>query len=61
MTKSFKCSDIGMKCDWTTRAFNMVDLMSKIARHVDEKHNISALSNDLKLKIDKVTKEELVR
>ncbi|CAD6515263.1 conserved hypothetical protein [metagenome] len=61
MVKSFKCSDIGMKCDWTTRAFNMVDLMNKISRHADEKHNMSSLSNDLKMKIDKVTKEELIR
>jgi len=50
-----------MKCDWSTRAVNMVDLMNKISRHADEKHNMSSLSNDIKKKIDKATKEELMR
>ncbi|MCE9652216.1 MAG: DUF1059 domain-containing protein [Nitrosarchaeum sp.] len=61
MVKSFKCSDLGMKCEWSTKALNMIDLMNKISRHVDQIHDIPSLSIDMKKKIDKAVKEELIK
>ena len=36
MTKSIKCSDVGIDCDWTASAETQEELMVKIKAHAKE-------------------------
>jgi predicted small metal-binding protein len=58
MAHSFKCVDIGMKCDWSVMAISIRDLMNKVTSHLEKEHGIQALTYDLKKKIDKAAKED---
>jgi len=51
MTKSFKCTDMGQDCKWSTSANNVFDLMRKISRHAEYRHDITVISQELKKKI----------
>ena len=51
MTKSFKCVDMGQDCKWSTSANNVFDLMRKISRHAECRHDITVISQKLKEKI----------
>ena len=51
MTKTFKCADMGQDCKWSTSANNVFDLMRKISRHAEYRHDITVISQKLKEKI----------
>jgi len=50
---SFKCKDIGMKCEFETRAENEFDLEQKIADHAREVHGKDSLSAEEWMQIKK--------
>ncbi|QYZ79921.1 DUF1059 domain-containing protein [Methanofollis formosanus] len=50
---SFKCKDIGMKCEFETTAENEFDLEQKIADHAREVHGKENLSAEEWMQIKK--------
>jgi len=56
MTKSIRCSDVGVDCDWKASALNEEELMKKIAEHAKE-HGFTEIPKDLLPKIKSAIKE----
>ncbi|MBI4303660.1 MAG: DUF1059 domain-containing protein [Chloroflexi bacterium] len=54
---SFKCSDVGMACDFQTTAKTEDELMKKIAEHGAKAHNIKTIPPDLMAKVKKAIKK----
>ncbi|MDO8568763.1 MAG: DUF1059 domain-containing protein [Dehalococcoidales bacterium] len=54
---SFKCKDIGMKCNFEVKDENQDELMSVIALHVEKTHNMKQASPDMTEKIKKAIKK----
>jgi predicted small metal-binding protein len=54
---SFKCQDIGMKCNFETTASTEAELMKKIAEHANKAHNMKTIAPDLMDKIKKAIKQ----
>lgn len=50
MTKSIKCSDVGVDCDWGTTAPTEEELMKKIAEHAKE-HGFNEIPKELIAKV----------
>lgn len=50
MTKSIKCSDVGVDCDWSATAPNEAELMKKIAAHAKE-HGFTEIPKELLAKV----------
>ncbi len=38
MSKSFKCTDVGTKCDWSATAENENELFHQIKEHAERHH-----------------------
>lgn len=53
---SFKCADIGMDCKFAAKALTKNGLMRKIEEHASEVHKITAIPQDLKMKIESAIK-----
>jgi predicted small metal-binding protein len=58
MAKSFACRDIGMSCGFRARAGNESELMSKIAAHAKEAHNMAQIDAATMKKVKAAIKEE---
>ncbi len=54
---SFKCKDIGMKCNFEVKDENQDEMMSIIALHADRSHNIKQPPPELMDKIKKAIKK----
>jgi predicted small metal-binding protein len=54
---SFKCKDIGMKCNFEVKADTADELLPAIKAHAAQKHGINDIPADLKEKIDKAIKK----
>ena len=55
---SFKCKDIGMKCNFEVKDENQDELMSVIALHAEKTHNLKGLfPADMTEKIKKAIKK----
>lgn len=54
----FRCKDIGMDCDFTVSGKEAVDLIPQIAEHAKTAHNIEAVDDDLKDKINNSIKKK---
>jgi predicted small metal-binding protein len=55
--KSFACKDIGMQCDFVTKARTEEALMKKIAEHVKKAHNMQNIDEAMLSKIKSAIKE----
>lgn len=58
LAKIFNCKDFGGSCNWKGRAETLEELLKKISRHGAIKHNMKAMSDDMKLKIISVIREQ---
>lgn len=54
---SFKCSDIGMDCDFEVTAETEDELMPKIAEHGDKAHDMKTIPPDVMEKVKQAIKE----
>lgn len=54
---SFKCRDIGMKCDFGATAKTQDELMKKIAEHARKAHNMKTIPPDVMEKVKKAIKK----
>jgi predicted small metal-binding protein len=54
---SFKCKDIGMKCNFEVKDENQDELMSIIALHGEKTHNMKGTSPEMAEKIKKAIKK----
>lgn len=54
---SFKCKDIGMKCNFEVKDENQDEMMSIIAVHADKTHNMKQPTPELMDKIKKAVKK----
>ena len=50
MTKSIKCFDVGVDCDWKASAETEEELMKKIAAHAKE-HGFNEIPKELLSKV----------
>lgn len=53
---SFKCKDIGMRCDFEVKDENRDELMAMINLHGEKTHNMKQPSPDMMAKIEKAIK-----
>ncbi|MBI5664406.1 MAG: DUF1059 domain-containing protein [Nitrospirae bacterium] len=58
MAKIFNCKDFGGTCNWKGRAETVEDLLKKITKHGAIKHNMKEMTNDMKVKIISVIREQ---
>ena len=54
---SFKCTDIGMACPFTTSAKTEDELMKKIAEHAAKAHDMKTVPPEVMAKIKKAIKK----
>ena len=57
MTKSIKCSDVGVDCDWGATAQTEEELMKKIAAHAKE-HGFNEIPKELLAKVKASIKDQ---
>jgi len=57
MTKSIKCSDVGVDCDWTASAETQEELMEKIKVHAKE-HGFDEITPELADKVQAAIKDQ---
>jgi len=58
LAKTFNCKDFGGSCNWKGRAETLEELLKKISKHGAVKHNMKGMSDDMKLKIISVIREQ---
>ena len=58
MAKIFNCKDFGGSCNWKGRAETLEELLIKISKHGAIKHNMKAMTDDMKTKIISVIREK---
>lgn len=56
MTKSIKCSDLGISCGWSAKANNDTELLKKLAQHAEE-HGFKEIPFEWEAKIKSAIKE----
>lgn len=56
MTKSIKCSDLGINCGWSATANSDTELIKKIAQHAEE-HGFTEIPFEWEEKIKSAIKE----
>ncbi len=57
MTKEFHCRDVGFDCDGIVQGQTEDELMSKVAIHAKEVHNMTDISEDVVNKIKSAVRE----
>ena len=57
MTKTIKCSDVGVDCDWSASAKTEEDLMKKIREHAKD-HGFDNIPPELLSKVKASIKEQ---
>ena len=51
MAKEMRCADVGMDCDFVTRAETQEELMQKVVQHAEEVHGITEITPELQRKV----------
>lgn len=51
MTKVLRCRDIGMDCDFVTRAETVEEILKKTAEHAQTVHNMNEIPEELVNKV----------
>jgi predicted small metal-binding protein len=54
---SFKCADIGLKCNFSTKAATEQELMKKIAEHAKKNHKMDPIPAETLAKVKKAIKK----
>lgn len=54
---SFKCADIGMNCDFETKASTKEELMPLIVNHAKTAHNMNEIPPDVAKKVENAIKK----
>lgn len=57
MTKTIKCSDVGVDCDWSASANTEEELMKKVQVHAKE-HGFNNIQPELLAKVKASIKEK---
>ncbi len=57
MTKTIKCSDVGVDCDWSDSANTEEELMKKVQVHAKE-HGFNTIPSELLAKVKASIKEK---
>ena len=58
MKKVIRCRDIGYDCDGILHAYNEEELLSKVAAHAREQHDLRWVTRDVVEKLRFVMREE---
>ena len=54
---SFKCKDVGMKCQFEVKDENQDELMQIISLHGEKSHNMKEISPDMMEKVKRAIKK----
>lgn len=57
MAKELRCADVGMDCDFVTKAESQEELMSKVVQHAAEVHGITEITPELAQKVNEVVRD----
>jgi Predicted small metal-binding protein len=57
-TYEFKCRNIGMDCDFESKAKTVDDLMPKIKEHAASAHKITEIDEELQKKVTSAIKKK---
>lgn len=57
MAKELRCADVGMDCDFVTRAETTEELMGKVAAHASEVHGIDEVTPELQAQVMSVVRD----
>ena len=57
MAKEIRCSDVGLDCDFVTRAESADELLEQIVVHAAEVHDITEITPDLHAKVTSVIRD----
>ena len=58
MAKSIACRDVGVDCDFKTRAENEEELLRQVQEHARTKHDIHEISPELASKVRGAIRDE---
>lgn len=57
MAKELRCADVGMECEFVTRAETEGELMEKVVQHAMDVHGITEITPELEEKVASVVRE----
>jgi predicted small metal-binding protein len=57
MAKEIRCADVGMDCDFVTRAESEEELLQKVVEHAQDVHGITEITPELHQKVTEVIRE----
>jgi predicted small metal-binding protein len=57
MAKEIRCADVGMDCDFVTKAETQEELMQKVVQHAQEVHGITEITPELQQKVVEVIRD----
>lgn len=57
MAKQIRCADIGMDCDFVTRAESQEELMREVVRHARNVHGVTEITPELREKVAEVIED----
>ena len=58
MSKAFTCRDIGMDCDWRTKAETEGEILVLIGEHVAATHKIADTPSELLMRVREAISDE---
>ena len=57
MAKEIRCADVGMDCDFVTKAETEAELLQKVVRHAKDVHGITEITPELQQKVAQVIRD----
>lgn len=58
MAKVISCSDVGVDCDFTARGENVEELMTALAKHARDVHDMQVIPDETVAKIKAAIRDE---
>lgn len=58
MSKAFTCRDIGMDCDWRTKAETEGEILVLIGEHIAAAHQITDAPSELLMRVKEAISDE---
>ena len=57
MAKEIRCADVGMDCDFVTKAETEAELLQKVVQHAQDVHGITEITPELQQKVAEVIRD----
>lgn len=57
VAKEIRCADIGMDCEFVTKAESQEELMREVVRHARDVHGVTEITPELREKVAEVIRD----